>query len=173
MQIKIAAVEAFLQTGSVIASQRALRRNNQDRHEPVPERHSIMRWVRQWRNFGNVQNINSPGRRTSKRTPENAVRVRTAFQQSPRRSARRHALTLRLSPRSLGRLLTDIKFHPYTPTRVHLVSTGWGDSTHCTPKFSCPARSVSKSINFPLRRFDLAVPIPGFNGSRLFSVGIS
>ncbi|PSN57107.1 hypothetical protein C0J52_01295 [Blattella germanica] len=29
-------------TGSVIASQRALRRNNQDRHEPVPERHSIM-----------------------------------------------------------------------------------------------------------------------------------
>ncbi|PSN42879.1 hypothetical protein C0J52_17995 [Blattella germanica] len=55
-------VEAFLQTGSVIASQRALRRNNQDRHEPVPERHSIMRWktiatedsrhpVRLWRRF--------------------------------------------------------------------------------------------------------------------------
>ncbi|PSN35848.1 hypothetical protein C0J52_26180, partial [Blattella germanica] len=43
MQIKIAPVEAFLQTGSVITSQRALRRNNQDRHEPVPERHSIMR----------------------------------------------------------------------------------------------------------------------------------
>ena len=119
MQIKIAAVEAFLQTGSVIASQRALRRNNQDRHEPVPERHSIMRWVRQWRNFGNVQNINSPGRRTSKRTPANAVRVRTAFQQSPRRSARRHALTLRLSRRSLGRLLTDIKFHPYKIQMAH------------------------------------------------------
>ncbi|PSN53011.1 hypothetical protein C0J52_01166 [Blattella germanica] len=47
-------------TGSVIASQRALRRNNQDRHEPVPERHSIMRWEVQTRNEQLTQAHASP-----------------------------------------------------------------------------------------------------------------
>ncbi|PSN30198.1 hypothetical protein C0J52_26769, partial [Blattella germanica] len=45
-------------TGSVIASQRALRRNNQDRHEPVPERHSIMRWIDVEQTY--ISNIRSP-----------------------------------------------------------------------------------------------------------------
>lgn len=41
------------------------------------------------------------------------------MEQSPRRSARRHARTLQLSRRSLGRLLFDIKFHPYKMQMVH------------------------------------------------------
>jgi hypothetical protein len=40
-------------------------------------------------------------------------RVRAALEQSLRRSARRHARTLQMSRRSLGRLLADLKFHPY------------------------------------------------------------
>jgi hypothetical protein len=40
-------------------------------------------------------------------------RVRAVLEQSPRRSAWRHARTLQMSRRSLGRLLVDLKFHPY------------------------------------------------------------
>jgi hypothetical protein len=43
VQTRIAAVEAFIQTGSVTEAQRALRRNSEDSHAPVPERHSILR----------------------------------------------------------------------------------------------------------------------------------
>ena len=112
VQVRIAAVEAFIQTGSIIETQRTLRRNNEDRHQRVPERHSILRWVRQWRRIGNVDNNKSPGRNKRIRTPENAARVRAAMQHSPRRSACRHARTLQLSRRSLGRLLYDIKLYP-------------------------------------------------------------
>jgi hypothetical protein len=45
-------------------------------------------------------------------------RFHAAFEQSPRRSARRHARTLELTRRSLCRFLEDLKFHPY---KLHVV----------------------------------------------------
>ncbi|GBN45007.1 hypothetical protein AVEN_56204-1 [Araneus ventricosus] len=56
----------------------------------------------------------SPGRPRHVRTPENVAAVRDAVTQSPRRSARKQASALRLSQRSLRRILHgDLKFHPY------------------------------------------------------------
>ena len=56
----------------------------------------------------------SPGLSRSVRTPENVYTVRRAVLASPRRSARRQALALGMSRRSLHRILHDeLKFHPY------------------------------------------------------------
>jgi hypothetical protein len=38
VQTQIAAVEAFIRTGSIKETQQELRRNNEDHHELVPER---------------------------------------------------------------------------------------------------------------------------------------
>jgi hypothetical protein len=46
--------------------------------------------------------------------PENVEAVRTSVQQSAKRSARKHAMALGISSRSLRRILhTDLKLHPY------------------------------------------------------------
>jgi len=48
------------------------------------------------------------------RTPENIEAVRNALEQSPRRSAVRHAQALRLSDTTVRRILhQDLNFHPY------------------------------------------------------------
>jgi len=55
-----------------------------------------------------------PGRPRTVRTPENVEAVRASIQQSPKRSARKHAMALGISSRSLRRILhTDLKLHPY------------------------------------------------------------
>jgi hypothetical protein len=45
--------------------------------------------------------------------PENLERIHAALEQSRHHSARRFARTLQMSCQSLGRLLADLKFHPY------------------------------------------------------------
>ena len=55
-----------------------------------------------------------PGREPSLRTPENIERLRQAFAMSPPRSASRNAIALRMSDRTVRRiLLEDLNFHPY------------------------------------------------------------
>lgn len=47
-------------------------------------------------------------------TPQNVERVRTAMLWSPRCSARRHAVELQISNRTVRRILHDkLRFHPY------------------------------------------------------------
>ncbi|CAI6356266.1 unnamed protein product [Macrosiphum euphorbiae] len=66
-----------------------------------------------------------PGTPHSVRIPENVDRVRAAFFVSPRRSARRHAVTLGMSRRSLHRILrNDLKFHPYKIMIVQQLKEG-------------------------------------------------
>ena len=56
----------------------------------------------------------SPARPRSQWTPARVEEARQALIRSPRRSAVRHALALRMSPRSLQRIIHgDLKFHPY------------------------------------------------------------
>ena len=63
---------------------------------------------------GSTLRRDTHGRRSSIRTPENVERVRAAVIHSPRRSARRHAVALGISSRSLRRILhRDLHFHPY------------------------------------------------------------
>lgn len=54
------------------------------------------------------------GRPLTITTPENVARVRASIQQSPRRSAVKHAAALGLSDRSVIRILhRDLHMHPY------------------------------------------------------------
>ena len=101
------AVRAFFENNeSVIATQRAFRRRfNIPRNDPVPQANTIRSWVRQLEATGSTLRTDTHGRRRSIRTPENVERVRAAVVQSPRRSARRHAVALGISDRSVRRIL--------------------------------------------------------------------
>lgn len=110
------AVRAYFENNqSVIATQRAFRRwFNIPRNNAVPQANTIRSWVRQLEATGSTLRRDTHGRRRSIRTPENVERVRAAIIQSPRRSARRHAVALGISSRSLRRILhMDLHFHPY------------------------------------------------------------
>ena len=110
------AVRAYFENNqSVIATQRAFRRRfNIPRNNAVPQANTIRSWVRQLEATGSTLRRDTHGRRRSIRTPENVERVRAAVIQSPRRSARRHAVALGISSRSLRRILhMDLHFHPY------------------------------------------------------------
>ncbi|XP_039295229.1 uncharacterized protein LOC120353885 [Nilaparvata lugens] len=110
------AVRAYYENNkSVIATQRAFRRQfNIPRNNAVPNANTIRSWIRQMEETGSTLKTNTHCRRKSIRTPENVQRVRTAFEQSPERSARRHSLALGISDRSLRRILHfDLKFHPF------------------------------------------------------------
>ncbi|KAL4706106.1 hypothetical protein ACJJTC_017886 [Scirpophaga incertulas] len=66
------------------------------------------------RQFRRPLKRNSMGRPRSARTPENVERVREAVEASPRRPARKQAAALRMSYRSVRRILRyDLHFHPY------------------------------------------------------------
>ena len=56
----------------------------------------------------------SPGRPRTVRTLENVEAIKASIQQSPKRSARKHAMALGISSRSLRRILhADLRLHPY------------------------------------------------------------
>lgn len=59
---------------------------------------TTLSWLNKFTATGNVRPSSSGSGRTA-RTPENLKRVRSAMQQSPRRSSLRHATTLNLSER--------------------------------------------------------------------------
>ena len=63
------------------------------------------------------------------RTPENVQLVRESIEQSPRRSARKHAVALGISDRSLRRIFhEDLSFHPYKLMPVQeLNATDYGN----------------------------------------------
>ncbi|KAF2890012.1 hypothetical protein ILUMI_16161 [Ignelater luminosus] len=118
------AVEAYFSSGcSVIATQRAFRnRFNLAPLAPVPDRKSIVTWVTTFR-----QTASPTKRRTGVprpvRSPQNIEAVRASMLRSPRRSARKHASALRLSDRSVRRILRDdLHFHPYKMAIVQELS---------------------------------------------------
>ena len=110
------AVRSYFENNqSVIAMQRAFRRRfNIPRNITVPQANTIRSWVRQLEATGSTPRRDTHGRRRFIITPENVEMVRAAIVQSPRRSARRHAVALGSSARSLRRVLhMDLNFHPY------------------------------------------------------------
>ncbi|XP_057675297.1 uncharacterized protein LOC130905701 isoform X2 [Corythoichthys intestinalis] len=109
------AVEAFFSSGrSIVATQRAFRRHfNIAPRGRVPGRQSIVSWVNNFRETGDVKK-KKPGLPRTARTPQNIDAVRQSVLRSPQRSARKHASALGLSARSVRRILhEDLKFHPY------------------------------------------------------------
>jgi len=110
------AVETFFKNNeSVIATQRAFRRHFRlGRRAPVPDRKTILLWVSNMRATGSTLKRKPPGRPRSVRTPENVQTVRASIEQSPRRSSRKHAAALRISDRSVRRMLhQELGMHPY------------------------------------------------------------
>ena len=109
-------VEAYYENNrSVIATQRAFRtRFAFGRNASVPDRKTILLWISNLRATGSTLKRKSPGRPRTVRTPESVEAVRASIQQSPKRSARKHAMALGISSRSLRRILhADLKLHPY------------------------------------------------------------
>lgn len=109
------AVEAYFSNGrSIVVAQRAFRAHfNIPARSPVPGRQSIVSWVDTFRRTGNVQRRRI-GLPRPVRTPQNIEAVRQSVLRSPRRSARKHAAALRISDRSVRRILhDDLHFHPY------------------------------------------------------------
>ena len=91
--------------------------------QKAPPPNAIHRWVRQWREEGSVTCKQPPGRPSSVLTPDNIVRVLVSVSRSPRRSARKHAQALRMSDRSVRRILrSDLSLQPYKRQVVHALS---------------------------------------------------
>ena len=115
------AVEAYFGNGrSIVATQRAFRaRFIIPPRSSIPGRNSILSWIIAFHESGSIVKRRLGAVRTA-RTPENVERVIQSFLQSPRRSARKHAAALRLSDRTVRRILhNELQFHPYKLTVVH------------------------------------------------------
>ena len=105
----------FINRESVTAILRNFRNQFQlSRHDPVPNRKTVLLWVKNFRTTGSALKRKPPGRPRSLRTPENIQIVKESVLRSPKRSARKHSAALSLSVRSVRRILnSDLRFHPY------------------------------------------------------------
>lgn len=115
-------IESFFKNSeSVTATQRAFRTRFLLRpNAPVPDRKTILKWVQNLRATGSALPRKPLGRPRSVRTPENIAVVRASVEQSPSRSARKHAAALRMSDRSVRRILhAELHFHPYKIMVTH------------------------------------------------------
>lgn len=109
-------VEEFIKNGgSLISTQRAFRvRFALGRHDLVPDRKTIQNRVSNFRETGSALNTKPTGRPKTITGPENMATVKASVDQSPQRSARKHAAALQLSDRSVRRILhEELKMHPY------------------------------------------------------------
>lgn len=120
------AVKAYFSHGhSFIAVQRAFRRHFEiPPRGRVPDRKSILMWVEAFKTTGNVSKRRKGPSRTVT-TPDNVERVRQSMLLSPRLSARKHAVALGMSGRSLRRILHDeLHLHPYRMILVQQLTEG-------------------------------------------------
>lgn len=109
-------VHAFIESGrSVTTTQRAFRAcYSLGPSAPVPDRKTIISWVAKFLTTGSTLRKKAPGRPRTKRTPDAIEAVQRAIEQSPSRSARKHATCLGHSNRGLRRILhLDLRLHPY------------------------------------------------------------
>ena len=109
-------VETFFKNGdSITVTQRKFRLHfNVARHGRIPSRNTILLWVHNFRTKASATKKKQGGYAQTVRTPVNVETVRNAVEQSPRRSAARHAQALRLSDTTVRRMLhQDLNYHPY------------------------------------------------------------
>lgn len=124
---RVFAYDSFVRNNeSITAVQREFRRHfNIHRNRGVPSRNTILRWVRALRTRGVLINQRPLGAPRTVRTAENVERVRQALLRSPARSARQHAAELRISDRSVRRILhMELHFHPYKLAIVQQLQPG-------------------------------------------------
>jgi len=113
--------ELFIRTRSITETQRGFRRERNRQEAPSPN--AIRRWIRQWREEGSVKCKKQPGRPSSVRTADNIARVLASDSLSPKRSACNHAPAIRVSDKSVRRILrSDLSLHPFKLQVVHALS---------------------------------------------------
>ena len=111
---KVKIVDLFLQTKSVVKTQRKFRRHFKSRK--APSRSVILSIVQKFMVTGSVKNQNKgrSGRKRTKRTAANALKTREALQRSPNKSLRRLSQELGCSKTTAHALArTDGKLFPY------------------------------------------------------------
>ena len=87
---------------------------NIHRNKPLPSRPNIYRWIECFRESSSAKKRAPPGRPRSIRSHENIQAVKDSVARSPSRSAKKHSSALRLSDRSVRRILhLDLKFKPF------------------------------------------------------------
>ena len=108
-------VGSFIQTGCVAGTIRKFRTQyNIQPKGAVPNYRTILHWVELFKKTGSTLPPKKCNHKSKVRTPENIEKVRKAVQQSPMRSARKQALALEMSSRTVRRILhKDLGFHPY------------------------------------------------------------
>ena len=130
-----------------VVTQRIFRRHfNIHWNASVPSRNTVLLWVRNFKETASAAKRKRPGREPSLRTPENIERLRRAFVRSPRRSASRNAIALRMSDRTASRIFNeDLNFHPYKMVMVQAVNTARTAMRVLNEMFS--ARMISRRGN--------------------------
>ena len=125
----------FTNSGSITATQRLFRTHFKlGRHDPVPSRNTILLWIKNFRKNGSALKRRSTGRPRTSTTPENAMAVKASVQQSPQRSARKHAAALRNSSQRTA----NASVQDYVGTRTkrkwlwNPKSFVFGNSTKCS-----------------------------------------
>ncbi|XP_039280434.1 uncharacterized protein LOC120350562 [Nilaparvata lugens] len=89
---------------------------------PVPSWKAIFVWTNNLKTAGKTT-VTRGGSVRTVRTPENVEAVRESFTRKPRRSARRHSISLGLSTRTVRRILhDDLHLHPYKIQIVHALN---------------------------------------------------
>ena len=111
-------VEIYLSSNaSIVTVQRDFMRTFNVRHSP--SRKCIVNTVQRFRQFGNVADKKRSGRPRTSRSEINIQNVQDDVQDNPMTSLRKRGNQLGLSTRSLGRILKDMKFHPYKIQLTH------------------------------------------------------
>ena len=114
MRERVCTVELFFRRGSITETQCGFCRERNQQEGPSPN--AIHRWVREWCEEGSVKCKKPPVQPSSVRTPGNISR-------SPRRSACKHAQALRMSDRTVRRILrSDLSLYPYKLQVVNALS---------------------------------------------------
>jgi hypothetical protein len=116
VQHRMAVLELFIKTESVTATHRCFRQQFQ--RSVAPSRNTLLLWVSKWRQERPVKDSKPQGRPFSARTPGSAVRVRDAILRSPRRSARRQALAVRLTNAAFAEFSTRICITIHTKSKL-------------------------------------------------------
>jgi len=128
-----AAETYFKNNDSVILTQRIFCWHfNIYQSNSVPSHNTLLLWVRNFRETTSPAKRKPPGREPSLRTPENIERVRQAFVRNPRQSTSRNAIALRMSDRTVHRILReDLNFHPYKMVMVQAINDQDTKSKNC------------------------------------------
>jgi transposase len=118
------AVETYFKNDSVVLTQQIFGQHfNVPRNNSVPSRNTVLLWVRNCRETASAAKSKPPGREPSLKTPENIQQMRQASVRYPRWSASRNAIALRISDRTVRRILREgLNFHSYKMVMVQAIN---------------------------------------------------